>query len=228
MHLPIFSVRSEVGTATAPIWPPGGYAARMSEWDVIIIGGGVAGLSCGITLASAQGKPWFGDRRILIIDDGRSDVNKAMLNNAPGVIPGTSGKQALGLMRQQLGQYAAATLENGLVHRLRRRSANRFEVFLEGQATYEGVRVVLATGYKQCRVEGLPVEPVPHPRGGKPGRIMLAHDGFFQLEIGIHVAGLLAGGSSQFAIAAGIGAQVAVDILSEWANKRTHVHDATS
>ena len=45
------------------------------------------------------------------------------------------------------------------------------------------------------------------------------------MENDLYVAGLLAGGSSQFAIASGIGAQVAGEILSTWACKRTHVHD---
>ena len=72
--------------------------------------------------------------------------------------------------------------------------------------------------------------------GGDAGRLVgllfawiaavhLPHDGCYHIETDLHVAGLLAGGSSQFAIAAGIGAQVAVEILSSWAGKRTHVHD---
>ena len=38
--------------------------------DVLIIGGGAGGMACAITLASAQKKNWFADRRIIIVDDG--------------------------------------------------------------------------------------------------------------------------------------------------------------
>jgi hypothetical protein len=88
--------------------------------------------------------------------------------------------------------------------------------------------LVLATGYKRLEIEGLPVTPCPHPLGGKSDRIMLEHDGVYGIEPDLHVAGLLAGGSSQFAIASGIGAQVAVEILSQWAEKRTHVHEVVN
>ena len=95
----------------------------------------------------------------------------------------------------------------------------------EDQRTFTGVHLVLATGYKHQDIAGLPVEPIPHHPDGKSGRISLPHDGLWQIAPQAHVAGLLAGGSSQFAIAAGIGAQVAVELLCEWAGKRTHIHD---
>jgi hypothetical protein len=87
----------------------------MDTYDIIIIGGGVGGLACGITLASAHAKPWFKDRRVLVIDDGSSDLEKAKLFNVPGVAPGTTGTQALHTMRMQFQQYPPATLHVGCV-----------------------------------------------------------------------------------------------------------------
>ena len=193
--------------------------------DVLIIGGGAGGLSCGITLASAEAKPWFKDRRIVIVDDNRSDLCKAMLNNAPGVAPGTTGLELLEQLHAQLAQYESASLMKASCLHATRSPDGSYQARLDNEMTLHARKLVLATGYKRFEVEGLPVAPAPHPRGGKADRIMLNHDGAYRIEVDLHVAGLLAGGSSQFAIASGIGAQVAVEILSEWAGKRTHVHE---
>ena len=48
--------------------------------DVLIIGGGAGGLSCAITLASAQKKKWFEDRRIVIVDDGSSPEKRPIFD----------------------------------------------------------------------------------------------------------------------------------------------------
>jgi 2-polyprenyl-6-methoxyphenol hydroxylase-like FAD-dependent oxidoreductase len=196
----------------------------VQQTTVIVIGGGPGGLACGITLASACRKPWFGDRRILVIDDDRSDLNKAQLFNAPGMTPGTSGMEALGGLRRQLLQYPPASLIAATAVQARREDSG-FVITLDDDSKIESALLVLATGYKRFEISGLPIAPVPHVRGGKTDRIMLSHDGCYRIMPDLHVAGLLAGGSSQFAIAAGIGAQVAVEILSSWAGKRTHVHD---
>lgn len=196
----------------------------MHSVDVLIVGGGVGGLSCAMTIASAEGKPWFGDRKVLLIDDGRSDLSKARLCNVPGVVPGTSGEHTLEMMRSQVTQYEPATLVDGRVTSVAH-ADDRWLVHTEDTARFTCDTLVLATGYKRWEIDGLPVSPVPHPRGGKSDRIMLEHDGVYRVATDLHVAGLLGGGSSQFAIAAGIGVQVAVEILSDWAGKRTHIHD---
>jgi len=193
--------------------------------DVLIIGGGAGGMSCAMTLASAQKKNWFADRRIMIVDDGTSDLRKARLYNAPGVEPGLLGEDLLKRLEEQLLQYDCATLLPGTVQRAERLPGGKFISTIESGEEILADTLVLATGYKRWDVEGLDHMPQQHPRGGKPDRIHLPHDGCYHIEPDLHVAGLLAGGSSQFAIAAGIGAQVAVEILSAWAGKRTHVHD---
>ena len=52
----------------------------------IVIGGGPAGLSAAATLASAKGHLAFmEDKKILVIDEGKSDLNRALLRNFPAV-----------------------------------------------------------------------------------------------------------------------------------------------
>lgn len=193
--------------------------------DVLIIGGGAGGLSCAITIASAETKKWFEGRRIVVVDDGTSDLKKARLFNAPGVAPGTLGSELLDIMEEQLQQYESATILRGTVQRAERLPGGRFIATLESGEEVVAHQLVLATGYKRWDVEGLDHVPEPHPRIGKSNRIHLPHDGCFRIETDLHVAGLLAGGSSQFAIAAGIGAQVGIELLSQWAGRPTHVHD---
>lgn len=198
----------------------------MQHADVIIVGGGVGGLSCAITIASANTKPWFRNRTVLVIDDGQSDLAKAQLNNAPGIAPGTRGSVALQQMRSQLLQYPTALCRNGTVTKIHRNEHTwTVHVGDDEEKCWTCDELVLATGYKPTNTDHLPIDPIAHPRGGKSNRIMLKHDGMYCVAPHLHVAGLLGGGSSQFAIAAGIGAQVGVEILSCWAGKRTHVHD---
>lgn len=191
-------------------------------FDVLIIGGGAGGLACAITLASARSKPWFRDRRIAVIDDGRSDLHKAMLNNAPGLPAETHGSSLLQTMRRQFLDFGVGALLDATVAAI---TTHPFKARTTHGDTHEARTLVLATGYKHLEIDGVPASPVLHHPEGKPGRIRLPHDGLYVIAPDMHVAGLLAGGSSQFAIAAGIGAQVAVEILCGWAGKRTHIHD---
>ena len=60
----------------------------------------------------------------------------------------------------------------------------------------------------------------------KKEKIQLKNDNYLVVN-GIYVAGVLAGLRSQFAIAAGSGAQVATDILTKWNDgNTTMIHDA--
>src|SRR5947207_1352658 len=65
-------------------------------YDVLIIGGGVSGVSCALILGSAQNKPFMTDKKIGIIAHQKtSSLQDALINNAYGIAPGTLGADIL-------------------------------------------------------------------------------------------------------------------------------------
>ena len=196
------------------------------RYDVIIIGGGASGLSCALTLASAQGRgwEWAENRRYLVLDTGRSDMNRALFKNVPGVPGGTLGKELIDRIKEQIKEFGGvdfveerATKGEG--------SKGSFRVYTEGGKIYESEYVVLASGFHRFDIECEGVKVVDNPKSPKPGRVMVEHDGDYKVREGLYVAGLLAGVSSMFTAAAGSGVQVAINILSEWAGKPVVIHD---
>ncbi len=193
---------------------------------MIVIGGGASGLSCVLTLASAKGRgwEWAEGRRYLLLDTGRSDMNRALFRNVPGVPDGTSGKDLLRRLREQVESWGGVDIVQEKAVRVEGERGS-FRVLTEKGREFQSEFVVLATGFHRFDIECEGVEVVENARSPKPGRIMVKHDGDQKVRDGLFVAGLLAGVSSMFATAAGSGVQVAVDILSEWAGSPVVVHD---
>ncbi len=196
------------------------------RYDVIIVGGGASGLSCALTLASAKGRgwEWAEDRRYLVLDTGRSDMNRALFKNVPGIEQGVLGKEIIDRIREQIKSYGGVDfVEDRAVSVKGERGS--FLVRTEGGREFESEFVVLASGFHRFDIECDGVEVVENPKSPKPGRVMIRHDGDFKVREGLYVAGLLAGASSMFTCAAGTGVQVAINILSEWAGRPVVIHD---
>ena len=88
----------------------------MQKYDVIIIGGGVSGLSCAITLGSAGPKMELAaDKKVLVIDAGKSHLNMAELHNVPGVAEGTKGPELLASLAQRAEDYENVSIMRGSV-----------------------------------------------------------------------------------------------------------------
>ena len=65
-------------------------------FDVLIIGGGVSGISCALVLGSAKEKPYASDKKIGIITHQKTSMlQEAIINNAYGIPRGTLGSQLL-------------------------------------------------------------------------------------------------------------------------------------
>jgi len=72
-------------------------------FDVLIIGGGAAGLSCALVLGSAKDKAFAKEKHIALITHQKtSHLQNALFNNVLGLAPGTLGSDILKDGKQQL------------------------------------------------------------------------------------------------------------------------------
>lgn len=201
------------------------------EFDVLIIGAGAAGLSCALVLGSAKPKPFAEDKSIAIITHQKtSHLQTALFNNVLGLTPGTLGRDILETGKQQLRDlYPHVTqIEKEKVKSIYK--TNEGFTVETNKNTYQTKLAVIAVGYTNLlTIKGLESYIEPHPRAAiEKDRIWLKNEDH-RIEDGLYVAGTLAGGRSQFAIASGSGAQVATDILTLWnGGKHTKIHDKIS
>jgi thioredoxin reductase len=129
----------------------------MNEYDVLVIGGGAAGLSAALVLARAQ-------RRVAVIDAG--EPRNAPAAHMQGFLSreGLSPAQLLRLGRQEVTGYGADVIAGRVsgVHRTAD-AAPRFEVRLADGDTLHGRRVLVATGLRDV----LPDIPGVRERWGR-------------------------------------------------------------
>ena len=192
-------------------------------YSVAVIGGGVAGLSCALTLADGAKRFDFArGKKFLVVDSGSSDVLKAVLNNVPGVKKGTTGEEYLEFLKAQVEEFEDVNLVEGEVSEVTGEKGN-FKVVLSDGREFEAELVVFATGFHSFNVKTGLVEVIPHPRSPRPGKIALKPK-----KEGVYVAGLAAGEITMVATASGSGVDVACRILSDWAGKVVVGHDRIS
>lgn len=197
-------------------------------FDVLIVGGGAAGMSCALVLGSAKSKSFAEGKRIGIVMHQRaSHLQNALFNNVLGLTPGTTGASILNSGKVQLSELYphVEQIEKEKVKSVVRTSEG-FKI-ATNKYTYHSKLVVIAVGYTNLvNIKGLETYIESHPRAvAKKERIWLKNDDHL-VDENLYVAGTMAGWRSQFAIASGSGAQVATDILTLW-NDGTHtkVHD---
>ena len=188
--------------------------------DVLIIGGGVSGLSCALVLGSAHKKPFVQDKKIGIITHQKtSSLQEAIFYNAYGVPSGKLGSELLTESVQHLQEsYPHVTqIEGEKVLKVLGQFPN-FTV-TTNKNSYQAKIIVVAIGYSNTfNIEGLMHYVEPHKKAlAEKQRIQLKNEDHKVTE-GIYVVGTLAGWRSQLAIAAGSGAAVATDILTLWNN----------
>lgn len=199
-------------------------------FDVLIIGGGVSGVSCALVAGSAHKKPYAeGKRTGIFTHQKTSSLQDALFNNAYGIAAGTLGKD---LMETSLAQLQS---EYPHVEQIPAEKVMKVEgeagnfIITTNKNTYKTKIVVVAIGSANTfAIEGLMEYIIPHKKAlPEKNRIQLKNDDHLVAE-GIYVAGTLAGHRSQLAIAAGSGAAVATDIMTLWNNgKPSQYHDST-
>lgn len=198
-------------------------------FDVLIIGGGAAGVSCALILGSAHKRTFVSDKKVGIIAHQKaSALQDAVLNNAYGMPLYTMGSDILTNGLQQL-QDAYPQIEQIQKEKVTAISGE-YPLFTvtTNKNTYQTKLIVVSVGNSNSfSIEGLQQYVVPHLKTvPEKNRIQLTNNDHKVTE-GIYVAGTLAGWRSQVAIAAGSGAAVATDILTLWNDGiDTHSHDS--
>lgn len=198
-------------------------------FDVLIIGGGVSGMSCALVLGSANRKPFVANKKIGIIAHQKSSsLQEALFNNAYGIAPGTLGSDLLKQSIEHLSNtypHIEQILEEKVL-----KIEGKFPDFLvtTNKNSYQTQNIVIGIGASNLfAIEGLMQFIEPHQKSlPEKQRIQLKNNDHKVAE-GIYVIGTLAGWRSQLAIAAGSGAAVATDILTLWnGGIQTHSHDS--
>ncbi|WP_177731396.1 FAD-dependent oxidoreductase [Flavobacterium inviolabile] len=198
-------------------------------FDVLIIGGGVAGVSCALILGSAHKKNFVADKKIGIITHQKaSALQDALFNNAYGIPAGKPGAEILTESTKHLAMtypHIEQIADEKVISVTG--SYGNFTV-TTNKASYQSKIIVVAIGASNLfSIEGLTQYIEPHRKSlAEKNRIQLKNNDHLVAE-GIYAAGTLAGWRSQLAIAAGSGAAVATDILTLWnGGIETHSHDS--
>ncbi|UFH47511.1 NAD(P)/FAD-dependent oxidoreductase [Flavobacterium galactosidilyticum] len=198
-------------------------------FDVLIIGGGVSGMSCSLVLGSANKKPFVTDKKIGIFTHHKaSSLQEALFNNAYGIPAGKLGSDLLKESTEQLSTTYPhiAQIPNEKVLKIE----GHFPEFTvtTNKSSYKTRLIVVGIGAANTfDIQGLIQYVEPHQKSlPEKQRIQLKNNDHKVAE-GIYVIGTLAGWRSQLAIAAGSGAAVATDILTLWnGGTQTHSHDS--
>ena len=200
----------------------------MNTFDVLIIGGGAAGLSCALILGSAVNKPFATGKKIGIITHQKSSaLQNAELTNVLGFKKGTRGDEILKNGLNQLSELYPHITQIAKEKVVKIAGVSPNFIVTTNKNTYNTNTVVVAVGPSNLfSIEGLMQHVIPHHNlPPQKERIMLKNENHIVSD-GVFVAGVLAGCRSQFAIAAGSGAQVATDILTQWnSGNHTMIHD---
>ena len=197
------------------------------EFDVLIIGGGAAGMSCALILGSAGSKEFAKDKHVgIIMHQKTSHLQSALFNNVLGIPAETPGKVILEEGPKQLAErYPEVTqIQKEKVKEII--SSDKTFKVITNKGIYSAKEIVVAVGYTNpFTIKGLEEYVIPHNKTkASKDRIQLKNEDHL-VKPGLYVAGTLSGSRSQFAIACGSGASVATDILSGWNGEHTKVHD---
>jgi len=198
-------------------------------FDVLIIGGGVSGISCALVLGSAKNKPFVYDKKIgILVHQKTSSLQEALFNNAYGIPQGKLGSDLLVESLQQLDNLYPHVIQIEAEKVLKLDGEFPDFTVITNKNSYQTKNIVVAIGYSNTfAIEGLMEYVIPHKKSIiEKQRIQLKNEDH-KVADGIYVVGTLAGWRSQLAIAAGSGAAVATDILTLWNNGiSSQSHDA--
>lgn len=189
-----------------------------NTFDVLIVGGGVSGMSCALVLGSAKNKPFASKKKIGIFTHQKSSaLQEAVFNNAYGISPGKLGSELLVESKTHLSETYPHIIQipDEKVLKIEGKYPN-FTV-TSNKNTYKTQYIIVGIGSANTfDIEGLNQFVIPHQKAlAEKQRIQLQNADQKVIE-GIYVIGTLAGCRNQLTIAAGSGAAVATDLLTLW------------
>ncbi len=197
-------------------------------FDVLIIGGGVSGMSSALVLGSAKNFAFAKDKKTGIITHQKnSALQEAVINNAYGITPGKLGSDLLIESIQHLTETYPHIIQIPSEKVLKIEGDSPEFTITTNRNTYKSKIIIVGIGSANTfAIEGLMKYVEPHQKTpAEKQRIQLKNIDH-KITEGIYVTGTLAGSRSQVAIAAGSGAAVATDILTLWnGENHTQVHD---
>ena len=120
----------------------------MSKYEVVIIGGGPAGLTAGLYTSRAGLKSLLIERGIF----GGQIVNARQVDNYPGFPEGISGFELASLMHEQATKYGLETI-NASVTAIKR-GGNYSVITAEGNFEAEAVIIAAGSEYRKLGVPG--------------------------------------------------------------------------
>ncbi|MDR6845432.1 FAD-dependent oxidoreductase [Flavobacterium granuli] len=198
-------------------------------FDVLIIGGGVSGISCAMVLGSAKNKTFVSSKKIGIFTHQKtSSLQEALFNNAYGIPAGKLGSELLIESIHHLSNTYPHIVQIAEEKVLKIEGHYPEFTVVTNKNSYKTVNIVIGIGSANTfAIEGLMQFVEPHKKAlPEKQRIQLKNIDH-KVADGIYVIGTLAGWRSQLAIAAGSGAAVATDLLTLWNEGiQTHSHDS--
>ena len=117
------------------------------NFDILIAGGGAAGMSCALVLGSARDRIYAKDKKIgILLHQRTSHLQSAVLNNALGIPPGTPGAQILEEGAVHLAQLYPHVHQ---IYKEKVREITETEsgfIVFTNKATYQSDIVIIAAG----------------------------------------------------------------------------------
>ncbi|ERJ13178.1 FAD-dependent oxidoreductase [Haloplasma contractile] len=183
-------------------------------YDVIIIGAGPAGASAALFTARAE-------KKTLVIDNGKSILKPAWVENHYGIIDGITGPELYELGKKQAIKAGAELINDSVLDVT---SENDMYTVKTDHNDYQSKHIIFATGNSTELAEQVGLDVIPGTEPKIKSVIKVDHDGKTNKK-GIYAVGTVAGLTVHTTVVAGHGVQVAVNLLSELKGSRYVDHD---